>query len=223
VTAPQRREARWRRAACRLLFGAGVASAVAAAPLVELQAVLGNRAVLQIDGTQRTLRVGESSPEGVRLLALDAASARVQVQADVYEVPLGGRVGGTLPAAQSATVRIARDPSGMFSTRGTINGRPVDFLVDTGASTVAMNDATARALGIDYRAGEKGLVETASGITEAYAVTLREVGVGSIRLPNVRAVVIRGPQPSRALLGMTFLSRVQIEHAQDMLVLKRTY
>lgn len=200
-----------------------MASAVAAAPLVELQAVLGNRAVLQIDGTQRILQVGESSPEGVRLLALDAASARVQVQADVYVVPLGGRAGGALPAAQTATVRIARDSSGMFSTRGTINGRPVDFLVDTGASTVAMNDATARALGIDYRGGEKGLVETASGITEAYAVTLREVGVGSIRLPNVRAVVIRGPQPSRVLLGMTFLSRVQIEHAQDMLVLTRKY
>jgi aspartyl protease family protein len=111
----------------------------------------------------------------------------------------------------------------MFLTTGTINGQSVEFLVDTGATTVAMNDVTARALGIDYRAGSRGLVETASGITEAYAVTLREVGVGSIRLPNVQAVVIRGAQPSRALLGMSFLSRTQIEHAQDMLVLRRKY
>ena len=66
-------------------------------------------------------------------------------------------------------------------------------------------------------------METASGITEAYAVTLREVGVGSIRLPNVQAVVIRGAQPTRALLGMSFLSRTQIEHAQDALVLRRKY
>jgi aspartyl protease family protein len=200
-----------------------LAGNLVAAPLVELQAVLGPSAVLQVDGVRRTLRVGQVSPEGVRLLALDAVSARVQVQGQTLTVPLGGRAGGALPAGATASVRIARSDSGMYLTLGTINGRSVEFLVDTGASTVAMNDATARSLGIDYRAGSRGLVETASGITEAYAVTLSEVSVGSIRLPNVQAVVIRGAQPSRALLGMSFLSRMQIEHAQDALVLKRKY
>ncbi|HEX2795802.1 MAG TPA: TIGR02281 family clan AA aspartic protease [Immundisolibacter sp.] len=185
--------------------------------------MLGQSAVLQVDGARRTLRVGQTSPEGVRLLAVSAGAARVQADGQTYEVPLGGRAGGALPAAQTAAVRIARGDGGMYHTAGTINGQSVEFLVDTGATTVAMNDATARALGIDYRAGSRGLVETASGITEAYAVTLREVGVGSIRLPNVQAVVIRGAQPSRALLGMSFLSRTQIEHAQDALVLRRKY
>ncbi|WP_448509587.1 retropepsin-like aspartic protease family protein [Immundisolibacter sp.] len=206
-----------------ILIGTGLASVVSAAPLVELQAVLGQSAVLHVDGMQRTLRVGQTSPEGVRLLALSAASARLQVEGRVQDVPLGGRAGGALPPAQVAAVRIPRGDGGMFLTPGIINGQSVEFLVDTGATTVAMNDATARALGIEYRAGSRGLVETASGITEAYAVTLREVGVGSIRLPNVQAVVIRGAQPSRALLGMSFLSRTQIEHAQDMLVLRRKY
>ena len=206
-----------------LLIGAGLSGSVSAAPVVELQAVLGQSAVLQVDGAQRTLRVGQTSPEGVRLLALSAASARLQMEGRVQDVPLGGRAGGALPAAQGAAVRIPRDENGMFLTAGTINGQSVEFLVDTGATSVAMNDATARRLGIDYRAGSRGLVETASGVTEAYAVTLREVGVGSVRLPNVQAVVIRGAQPSRALLGMSFLSRTQIEHAQDMLVLRRKY
>ena len=206
-----------------ILIGAGLPGSVSAAPVVELQAVLGQSAVLQVDGAQRTLRVGQTSPEGVRLLALSAASARLQMEGRVQDVPLGGRAGGALPAAQGAAVRIPRDENGMFLTAGTINGQSVEFLVDTGATSVAMNDATARRLGIDYRAGSRGLVETASGVTEAYAVTLREVGVGSVRLPNVQAVVIRGAQPSRALLGMSFLSRTQIEHAQDMLVLRRKY
>lgn len=206
-----------------LVLGAAFCRSAAAAPLIELHAVLGQSAVLQVDGVRRTLRVGQTSPEGVRLLALSAASARLQVDGQTHEVPLGGRAGGALPTAQTAAVRIARGDGGMYHTAGTINGQSVEFLVDTGATTVAMNDATARALGIDYRAGSRGLVETASGITEAYGVTLREVGVGSIRLPNVQAVVIRGAQPSRVLLGMSFLSRTQIEHAQDMLVLRRKY
>jgi aspartyl protease family protein len=200
-----------------------LAGNLAAAPLVELQAVLGSSAVLQVDGVRRTLRTGQVSPEGVRLLALDAASAQVQVEGQTVNLPLGGRAGGALPAGQAASVRIARSDTGMYLTAGTINGRAVEFLVDTGASTVAMNDATARSLGIDYRAGSRGMVETASGVTEAYGVTLSEVSVGSIRLPNVEAVVIRGAQPSRVLLGMSFLSRMQIEHAQDALVIKRKY
>jgi aspartyl protease family protein len=195
----------------------------AAAPQLELQAVLGQSAVLQIDGVRRVLRVGQSSPEGVRLVSVDAGSARVQTADQTLTLPLGGRAGGALPTGAMASVRIARDDSGMFLTQGAINGRPLQFLVDTGATTVAMNDATARSLGIDYRAGERGVVQTASGVTEGFAVTLREVSIGSVRLPNVKAVVIRGQQPNPALLGMSFLSRTQIEHAQDALVLKRKY
>jgi aspartyl protease family protein len=204
--------------ALALLAGSG-----AAEPLIELQAVLGPAAVLQVDGTRRTLRVGQATPEGVRLLALDSASAKVEVEGRTLSVPLGGRAGGAIQAADTATVRIPRGDGGMYVTTGAINGKPVEFLVDTGASTVAINDATARRLGIDYRAGERRLVETASGVTESWFVTLREVSVGAIRVPNVQAGVIRGDQPSRALLGMSFLSQLKIEHAQDALVLKRKY
>lgn len=206
-----------------LLSAALLAGAAAAAPRIELQAVLGKTAVLEVDGQRRLLHMGQSSPEGVRLLALTPGAAKLQVDGQVHDYPLGGRAGGALPTGQAVNVRIDRDKSGMYLTSGAINGQPVEFLVDTGATTVALNDGAARTLGIDYRAGSKGLVETASGVTEAYAVTLREVSVGSIKLPNVAAVVISGPQPSRALLGMSFLSRTQIEHAQDALVLRRKY
>ncbi|MGE0811215.1 MAG: TIGR02281 family clan AA aspartic protease [Immundisolibacter sp.] len=200
-----------------------LAGAAAAEPLIELQAILGASAVLQVDGVRRTLRVGQASPEGVRLVALDGASAKVEIEGRTQSVPLGGRAGGAIQSAETATVRIAQSDGGMYVTTGSINGKPVEFLVDTGATTVAMNDATARRLGIDYRVGERRLVETASGITESWFVTLREVSVGAIRIPNVQAGVIRGDQPSRALLGMSFLSRTRIEHEHDTLVLKRKY
>ncbi len=200
-----------------------LAGVVAAEPLIELQAVLGTSAVLQVDGVRRMLRVGQASPEGVRLVALDGTSAKIEVEGRTQSVPLGGRAGGAIQSAETATVRIAQSDGGMYVTTGSINGKPVEFLVDTGATTVAMNDATARRLGIDYRAGERRLVETASGITESWFVTLREVTVGAIRIPNVQAGVLRGDQPSRALLGMSFLSRTRIEHEHDTLVLKRKY
>ena len=200
-----------------------LAGVAAAEPLIELQAVLGTSAVLQVDGVRRMLRVGQASPEGVRLVALDGASAKVEIEGRTQSVPLGGRAGGAIQSAETATVRIAQSDGGMYVTTGSINGKPVEFLVDTGATTVAMNDATARRLGIDYRAGERRLVETASGITESWFVTLREVSVGAIRVPNVQAGVLRGDQPSRALLGMSFLSRTRIEHEHDTLVLKRKY
>jgi aspartyl protease family protein len=206
-----------------LLIGSLAVGVAGATPLVELQAVLGQRAMLLVDGTQRMLRVGETSPEGVRLLAVSAGAARVQADGQSFEVPLGGRAGGVLEAGRAPAVWIHRDDAGMYQVAGTINGRSVQFLVDTGATTVAMNDATARGLGIDYRAGERRLVETASGIVEAFAVELTEVAVGSIRVPNVGAMVIRGAQPSRVLLGRSFLSRTQIEHVQDALVLRRKY
>lgn len=200
-----------------------LAGVAAAEPLIELQAVLGTSAVLQVDGVRRMLRVGQASPEGVRLVALDGTSAKIEVEGRTQSVPLGGRAGGAIQSAETATVRIAQSDGGMYVTTGSINGKPVEFLVDTGATTVAMNDATARRLGIDYRAGERRLVETASGITESWFVTLREVSVGAIRVPNVQAGVLRGDQPSRALLGMSFLSRTRIEHEHDTLVLKRKY
>lgn len=200
-----------------------LAGVVAAEPLIELQAVLGTSAVLQVDGVRRMLRVGQASPEGVRLVALDGTSAKIEVEGRTQSVPLGGRAGGAIQSAETATVRIAQSDGGVYVTTGSINGKPVEFLVDTGATTVAMNDATARRLGIDYRAGERRLVETASGITESWFVTLREVTVGAIRIPNVQAGVLRGDQPSRALLGMSFLSRTRIEHEHDTLVLKRKY
>ena len=112
----------------------------------------------------------------------------------------------------------------MFQTTGSINGLPVQFLVDTGASSVAMNSAEARRLGIDYRVvGEETRVATASGIESAYAVNLERVKVGEIQLHNVAGVVIDGAQPQQVLLGMSFLGQLDMNNEGTVMTLRKKY
>ncbi|PCH63268.1 MAG: hypothetical protein COC04_04625 [Gammaproteobacteria bacterium] len=111
----------------------------------------------------------------------------------------------------------------MYITPGTVNGYSVDFLVDTGASTIALNAETAKRLDLEYIENAPVGVKTASGITLAYPVTLDEVQVGDIKLYNVQAVVIDGPEPSRALLGMTFLGQLDMHQTGQRMDLKQKY
>jgi aspartyl protease family protein len=120
--------------------------------------------------------------------------------------------------------RVWRSTSGMYTTVGSINGLPVPFLVDTGATQVALNSAQARRLGIDYRVtGTETSVTTASGVERAWRVNLDSVKVGDLELRNVGAVVIDGPQPETALLGMSYLGRLEITNSGQLMTLKKKY
>ena len=118
--------------------------------------------------------------------------------------------------------RIFADDRGMFIRSGTINGRSVDFLVDTGATSIAMNASQAKWLGIRYRLkGKESTVSTASGFVKAYEVNLNTVSLGSIKQKNVRAVVIEGKHPGPILLGMTFLSNLKVDTKGIVMMLKK--
>ncbi|OQX44971.1 MAG: aspartyl protease, partial [Candidatus Sedimenticola endophacoides] len=111
-----------------------------------------------------------------------------------------------------------------YHTVGSINGRLSDMLVDTGASAVAMSEVEARRLGVGYRVtGEPIAVNTASGVSQGYAVTLDRVRVGEIELVNVPAIVIQGSSPQQVLLGMSFLGRVEMRHQGSVLLLREKY
>jgi len=121
-------------------------------------------------------------------------------------------------------VQVWRDTAGMYTTVGSINGLPVTFLVDTGATAVAMNANQARRLGIDYRVtGRQSGVTTASGVEHAWAVTLDTVKVGDLELHNVGAVVLEGAHPATTLLGMTFLGRLEINNDGRLMTLRKKY
>lgn len=183
-----------------------------------------DRVVVTVDGQRRVIAVGQSSPEGVKLISADTESAMLEVDGTAARYTLGSEIGASYTAPAEKTVKLWPDGSGMYFVTGSINGMPVKFLVDTGASTVAMNSNEARRLGIDYRLkGQQGAVETASGVARAWSVQLNSVKVGELQLTGVQAMVVDGGMPRDVLLGNTFLSRVHMERDGQALLLRQTY
>jgi aspartyl protease family protein len=112
----------------------------------------------------------------------------------------------------------------MYRVQGEINGHPVRFLVDTGATLIAMNSGDARSMGIDYRLkGQPMVVNTASGQARAYRIKLDAVSVGSITVRNVEAAVVDGDSPDHVLLGMSFLGKLDLERSGSVMVLTQKY
>lgn len=201
--------------------------ATAPARAVESIRVVGlfkGKAVVQIDGTQRMLSTGQASPEGVKLISANAREAVMEVDGRRDTYALGRHISSTYASAprQEIAVRVWPDKSGMYRAIGSINGFPVSFLVDTGATHIAMNAAQAKRLGIDYRVvGKQGYASTASGVVKQYMVLLDRVAVGDIELRNVSAGVIDGMHPADVLLGMSFLSRLDMAREGKMLELRK--
>lgn len=192
---------------------------------LDVAGLFGNKAVLVIDGKRYTLEVGESSPEGVKLVKTSLESAVLEIDGATKEYLMGKTTVGThFESTKQKTVQVFKDSRGMYRANGVINGHPVEFLVDTGATSVAMNTLQAKRLGIQYMLeGEKGHVSTASGVAQAYYIKLNVVSIGSIKLHNIDAVVLEGAGPVEILLGMSFLSRLKVEHKGQVMWLTPLY
>ena len=130
---------------------------------------------------------------------------------------------GQYAEAQTSQVSIPADDLGQYRIRGAINNHYVDFLVDTGASVVALSSAQAEALGINYRQGQLGSVQTAQGTAESYFMTLDKVTVAGITAHHVQAAIITGHYPIDILLGMSFLKQVSIRESGGVMTLVQNY
>ncbi|SDJ95513.1 retropepsin-like aspartic protease family protein [Microbulbifer yueqingensis] len=187
---------------------------------VQLKALFGSSAMLEVDGRQRLLKSGQTSPEGVRLLEANSKFARVKVGERVQKLTLDAPVAARYARAEQTEVRLVADSRGHFSTDAWVNGRRVPVLVDTGATSIAFNYPTAKGLGLDLDGAEPISVATANGVTRAYRVTLASVTVGGIKLHNIEATVHANEFPHITLLGNSFLSRVDMEQQRGMLILR---
>jgi len=206
-----------------LLYGMLVTPLAFAVDTIVVQGLFKDTAILNIDGNRRILKRGQTSPEGVKLIKADSRKAILEIDGKQVSYVLGSTVHTRFKAPEKKVERIWPDEHGMYNVIGSINGLPVSFLVDTGATTVAMNSAEARRLGVEFRyRGRRGQVETASNIVPAFFVQLKTVRVGGIVLHNVSATVIDGPQPSQVLLGMSFLGKLKMEHEGAALKLMQT-
>jgi aspartyl protease family protein len=119
-------------------------------------------------------------------------------------------------------VVLTRGGNGHFQVEARVDGRRLEFLVDTGASHIALRQSEAGRLGIYPRPGDFTVrVNTANGVTRAALVQLRVVEVGDIVVRDVPAIVHSDEGLSVNLLGMSFLSRVRWTHERGKLVLEQ--
>lgn len=193
---------------------------------ISVTALFGGKAQIVVDGGKpRMLSVGQTSPEGVKLVSADSSAAVIEFQGKRQTLTPGGsgRFGGASPAGSSSgSVTLTADTQGHYQTLGQINGGTVQFLVDTGATAIAMSSTRARQLGINYLGGQRGYTQTANGRAAAYRITLDTVKVGDITLHNVDAVVLEGDALPVVLLGMSFLSRTEMKRdGQSLTLVKR--
>jgi aspartyl protease family protein len=192
---------------------------------VSVNGLFPGKAIIQVDGGRpRTVTVGETTPEGVKLISATGATAVVEYDGrrETLAPGEGTRMRAGAAAAGTATAMLTADSAGHFVTTGTINGLSARLMVDTGASMVVMSAADARRLGVKYLAGDRATLQTANGTMRAYRVKLDTVAVGAIVAHNVDAVVTESEQ-SVMLLGMSFLNRTDMKRDGDLMTLTRRY
>jgi aspartyl protease family protein len=183
-----------------------------------------DKAVLVIDGGKpRTLRAGQSSPEGVKLISADSRQAVVEINGRRETLALGRTISAAGVTADTPSVMLMADGRGHFIANGQLNGAPIKMMVDTGASLVVLSSADARRLGISYLQGEKSFANTASGIAPFYRINLHTVKIGAITVHQVDAGVMEGSFPQMPLLGMSFLNRVEMHRDGTRMTLTRKY
>jgi aspartyl protease family protein len=212
----------WNTRNCRLLLALWcLLPGIALATDVSVVGLFKGKAVLVIDGhAPRTLAVGQESPEGVKLLDADSRTATIEIGGQRQTITLGERaaVVSTASIGGPRTVTLYPDARGHFMTIGSVNGIPVRFLVDSGATQVVLPISEARRAGIDYLQGRLGTNMTANGPVTVYRLTLASVKVGELELKDVTAEISEAPMPE-ALLGMSFLGRVSMERNGQRLML----
>ena len=205
--------------ACLALLGLA-----AKAQSVSLQGSMGaSKALLVIDGQPQTLAVGASA-RGVTLRRLGDGEAEVEVAGQRQLLRFGAApsrigAGGAAPGSGSAIV-LPVATGGHFNATGSINGKPVQFLVDTGATTIALGRAEAERIGLDWKRGRPGLSQTANGTVPVYNVNLTAVRVGDVEIANIAAVVVPSDMPM-VLLGNSFLNHFNMRRDNDVMRLEK--
>ncbi len=203
-----------------------LAHALAAAADIHVVALTAGKAVVRInDGKTQTLSVGQATPEGVKLIGATSELATFEVggKRQTLAVGQGAAVATTAAPARGNSTTLIADSSGHFITTGLVNGMSLRFIVDTGATSVVLSSSDARRAGVNYLAGGRAMTQTANGVIPVYTVKLGTLQVGDIAINNVDAIVIEGDRLPIALLGMSFLNRMEMKRDGQTMTLIRRY
>jgi aspartyl protease family protein len=205
---------------CSALLLCAAALPATAADVSFVGAIGDKAAILVIDGAApRTVKVGQKLG-AVTVLSVERERAVVEVEGERRTLLRGQHFQASASDRQSTV--LAADGRGHFIAEGAINNKPVRFVVDTGATVVALPASEAVRMGIDYRKGRPGTTRTAGGVVPVYRVTFDTVKVGGIELHSVDGLVIEQGLDI-ALLGMSFLSRVEMKNEGQTMTLMRRF
>ncbi len=199
-------------------------AAVLAANINVIGVFPGKGAVFVVDGGQpQSVRVGQKLG-AVTLVSVDKSGAVIEEAGRRRSIALGqhtpGRAAGPGRVPQ---VTLAADGRGHFIADSTVNGAGIRFLVDTGATMIAIPGNEARRIGLQFADAPKSVVQTANGPASAYRIKLDSVKIGEIELLNVDAIVLDGGGLTQPLLGMSFLNRVEMRREGESMSLIRRF
>jgi len=202
-----------------------LATAAAQAQSVALAGMMGSKALLVVNGTPpKTVGAGETH-EGVKVISTSSDMAVIEQDGKRSTLRLGEaavHMGAAKSGGKGNKIVLTAGSGGHFMTAGQVNGRAVQFMVDTGATSVAMGAQDAERAGINYKVGQPVMMSTANGTAQGYRVKLDSVRVGEVEVLNVDAVVTAQPMPFM-LLGNSFLSRFQMLRDNDLMTLTKKY
>jgi aspartyl protease family protein len=196
-----------------------------AAEQVQVVGLFPGAAVLNVDGQRKLVKVGQAGPGGVQVISADSRGAVLRVNGVERAYSLSREAGsGGASAPIKAQTSIARGADGHYRVVGSVGGHSIAFLVDTGATSIALNESQARTLGIDFRVvGQPMVVNLAAGTAKAWRIKLPQVKVGPLEVLGVEAFVLEGEGANDALLGMSFLNRVRWKEDQGLMVLESKF
>ena len=187
-----------------------------------LAGVMGSKALLMIDGGEpQAVAIGQSLA-GVKLISVQGDQAVVEIGGRKRPLRVGQHAIGAAPADGSGTIVMTADNQGHFYATGSVNGAAVRFLVDTGATMVSLGASDARRIGLDFHRGQTGMTQTAHGQTIVSKVKLDTVRIGDVTLHNVDALIHQTEMPM-ALLGMSFLNRMEMQRDGSTMTLRKRF
>lgn len=207
------------------LFALAAMVLPASAQSVAMTGSMGSKALLVVDGSApKALAAGETH-RGVKVVAVRADQVTVEVGGKRQNIDLGGApvsIGGAGGGGGGTQIVLTATSGGHFVTSGSINGRATQFMVDTGATSVAIGADEARRMGINYEQGDAPDRDHAIGRAAVPALTLKSLRIQDVEVYGVDAVVVPAGMP-HVLLGNSFLTRFQMKRENDMLTLTRRF
>lgn len=197
-------------------------SPVVAAQDVGLAGVMGSKAMLMINGGEpESVAIGQSLG-GVKVVSIQGDQVVVDIAGKKRPLRVGQHAIGANLGDGSGKIVMTADAQGHFVTSGSINGASVRFLVDTGATMISLGASDARRMGLDFNRGLKGMSQTANGQAAVSKIQLDTVRIGDVTLHNVDALIHQSEMPI-ALLGMSFLNRMEMQRDGNTMTLKKRF